>query len=110
MPKGTVGFMVNSYPIQEKVYRVESGFYPRGISKNADLMSFYWMERNRNMVQNVLEAVKSKQKTVVFYGASHLKPVYELLQISSPYKIIGLPELPNWKYDSEKKFQSLTDE
>jgi hypothetical protein len=88
MPKGRAGFTVNSYGVQKNIFKLESGFYPRGISKNTDLMSFYFTERNMNMTRNILEVVKPKQRTAVFYGSSHVTPTCRQLKENSPYKIL----------------------
>lgn len=103
MEKGTAVLKFNTYEMQEKLYEVEYSGIEFGINEQADLMSFYWGERNERMTQHILDIADKNpnKKIVVFYGSSHVPAVRRKLKANSNYKILTLPDLKIWnKYES----------
>jgi len=99
LPKGTALLTINTYEFQEQLYELEYLAIEFGVNEQADLMSFYWGERNERMAQHIL-AVADKnpnKKIVVFYGSSHTPAVRRKLKAISNHTILTLPDLENWK-------------
>lgn len=106
MAKGISVLKYNTYEFQEKLYEVEYSGIEFGINEQADLMSFYWGERNQRMTQNILEVVEKNpnKKIVVFYGSSHIPAIRRMLKANSNHKIYTLPDLDIWKrYETQLK-------
>lgn len=106
MPQGTALLGLNTYEIQEKLYQLEYKAIEFGINEQADLMSFYWGERNQRMSGHILEvaAQNPNSRIVVFYGASHIPAIRRMLKANSDYRILTLPDLKSWgEYESQLK-------
>jgi len=99
LQKDTGLLTINTNEFQEKVHELEYSAIEFGINEQADLMSFYWGERNERMSQHILTVARKNpnKKIIVFYGISHIHAIRRKLKAASDHTILTLPDLDNWK-------------
>jgi hypothetical protein len=67
-------------------------------SRDVKMLSFYWTRRNKKMATHITQVAKKNpgKKIAVFFGASHVGPVYdELRKLSKKQQLVTLYDLIN---------------